>query len=250
MKRFFWGALSLVAMAAPALAADLPVKAPPPVIPPMFNWSGFYIGGNGGWAQSDDCWDIFIETHPLTDVLSEGCHTKSGGVIGGQIGYRWQLPGNHFVWGIEAQGDWANVNHSRISFFDPALTLNTKLDGLGLFTGQFGFAWDTWLVYIKSGAAVTSNRFDVVSTIGGVELASSSSSRWGAALGVGLEYAFTPNWSVGLEYDHLFMDRSDLSFTIPGPFGVLNRVSQDVDMVTVRFNYRFGGFGAPLVARY
>lgn len=138
MKRIVWGTLALVAMAAPALAADLPMKAPPPPpVIPMYNWSGFYIGGNGGWARSDDCWDI--------DFFFEGCRDKSGGVIGGQIGYRWQLPGSHFVGGLEAQGDWANINHSRISFLNPDFTLNSKLDGIGLFTGQLGFAWDTWM---------------------------------------------------------------------------------------------------------
>jgi outer membrane immunogenic protein len=261
MKRFFWGTLGFIAMAVPALAADLPVKAPPPPVIPMYNWSGFYIGGNGGWAQADDCWNIFLTVAALTDVLPEGCHNKSGGVVGGQIGYRWQLPGNHFVWGIEAQGDWANLNASRVSVLDPFFTLNTKVDGIGLFTTQLGFAWDTWLLYVKGGAAVTSNNFNVVTTAGGIDLASSNSTRWGGVLGVGFEYGFTPNWSVGLEYDHLFMGSQDLAFTIPGagvcalapcagPVGVLNRVSQDVDMVTVRFNYRFGGYGGPIVARY
>jgi outer membrane immunogenic protein len=245
MKRFFWGALSLVAMAAPALAADLPVKAPPPVIPPMFNWSGFYIGGNGGWGRADDCFDLFVSID-----VSEGCHDKSGGVVGGQIGYRWQQPGSHFVWGLEAQGDWANLNASRLSIVNPGFTLNSKLDGIGLFTGQFGFAWDTWLWYLKSGFAVTGNRFDVLTTIGGIDLASASATRWGGSLGTGFEYAFTPNWSVGLEYDHLFMGSRDLTCITAACVGVLGRVSQDVDMVTVRFNYRFGGYGAPLVARY
>jgi outer membrane immunogenic protein len=251
MKRFFWGALSLVAMAAPALAADLPVKAPPPPVIPMYNWSGFYIGGNGGWGQADDCWNIFVPVAgPIFATLPEGCHNKSGGVAGGQIGYRLQLPGNHFVWGIEAQGDWANLNASRVSALDRFFTLNTKVDGIGLFTTQLGFAWDTWLVYVKGGAAVTSNQFDVVSTIGGIDLATDHSTRWGGALGVGFEYGFTPNWSVGLEYDHLFMGSQDFACITAVCAGVLSRVTQDLDMVTVRFNYRFGGYGAPLVARY
>jgi outer membrane immunogenic protein len=255
MKRFVWGTLALVAMAAPALAADLPVKAPPPPVIPMFNWSGFYIGADGGWARSDNCWDIITN---VGIVLSEACSGKSGGVIGGQIGYRWQQPGSHFVWGLEAQGDWANITRSRVSVLDPALTLNTKLDGIGLFTTQFGFAWDTWLWYLKSGFAVTGNRFDITTTIGGLDLVSASSTRWGGVVGTGFEYAFSPNWSIGLEYDHLFMNSSDLAFTIGAlpniravaPIFVLNRVSQDVDMVTLRLNYRFGGYGAPVVARY
>ena len=249
MKKYLLGVLGLVTMAAPALAADLPVKAAPPVIAPMYNWSGFYIGGNGGWGRSNDCWSVF----PVGGgVLVDGCRDKSGGVIGGQIGYRWQLPNNHFVFGLEAQGDWANLSRSRVSFLDPALTLGTKVDGLGLFTGQFGFAWDTWLWYVKGGAAVTGNTFSVSSTIGGIGLASASSTRWGGALGTGVEYAFAPNWSVGLEYDHLFMGAADYSFAVANPLltGALNRITQDVDMVTVRVNYRFGGFGGPLVAKY
>jgi outer membrane immunogenic protein len=240
MKKFLLGTLGLVAMVAPALAADLPVKAPPPPVIPIFNWSGFYIGGNGGWGRSDDCWDALI----LID-----CRDRSGGVLGGQIGYRWQLPDNHFVFGLEAQGDWANLRSSHISLLDPALTLGTKLDAMGLFTGQFGFAWDTSLWYVKVGAAVTDNSFFINDTVTGIGLASASSTRWGGVIGTGFEYAFSPNWSVGFEYDHLFMGGSDTTaFAVVSP--LLTRITQDVDMVTVRFNYRFGGYGGPVVARY
>jgi outer membrane immunogenic protein len=248
MKKFVLSTLGLVAMAAPALAADLPVKAAPPYVAPMYNWSGFYIGGNGGWGRSDDCLDILTAAGAF---LVDGCRDKSGGIIGGQIGYRWQQPNNHFVFGLEAQGDWANIKSSHVSFFDPNFTFGTKVDGLGLFTGQFGFAMDTWLWYVKGGAAVTSNTFFVNSTVGGVGLFSASSTRWGGALGTGFEYGFTPNWSVGLEYDHLFMGATDNSFPIArGPLaGSLNRIIQDVDMVTVRVNYRFD-WGTPLVAKF
>jgi outer membrane immunogenic protein len=249
MQKFLLGTLGLVAMAAPALAADLPVKAPPPPVNPLYNWSGFYIGGNGGWGQSDDCWNALTAAGV---ILTDRCHDRSGGVLGGQIGYRWQLPDNHFVIGVEAQGDWADIKSSHVSLFDPTLTLGTKLDGLGLFTGQFGFAWDTWLWYVKGGAAVTSNNFFVDSTVTGAALASVSSTRWGGVIGTGFEYGFTPNWSVGIEYDHLFMGTGDSTFAIVNPTltGAVNRISQDVDMITVRFNYRFGGFGGPVVARY
>jgi outer membrane immunogenic protein len=58
--------------------------------------------------------------------------------------------------------------------------------------------------------------------------------------------------SVGLEYDHLFMGHNSNSFSIVNPIvaGALNRISEDVEMVAVRFNYRFGGYGAPIAARY
>jgi outer membrane immunogenic protein len=248
MQKFLLGTLGLFAMAAPALAADLPVKAPPPPVIPMYNWSGFYIGGNAGWGRSDDCWNVVTAAGvPLAD----GCHDQSGGVVGGQIGYRWQMPDNHFVIGMEALGDWANLRNSHVSAFDPTLTLGAKVDGLGLFTGQFGFAWDTWLWYVKGGAAVTGNSFFVDSTVTGVGLASASSTRWGGAIGTGLEYGFAPNWSAGIEYDHLFMGSGDTTFAIVNPTlaGANNHIRQDVDMITVRFNYRFNVIGGPVIAR-
>jgi outer membrane immunogenic protein len=248
MKKFLLGGLVALGMAAPALAADLAVKAAPvPYIAPMYNWSGFYIGGNGGWASSRNCWSIV----PLAGTaFADGCSDRSGGVLGGQIGYRWQS--SQFVFGLEAQGDWANLRGSRISLFNPAFTTGTRVNGIGLFTGQIGYAWNAALLYLKGGAAVTDNSAFINTTLGGVGLASISSTRWGGALGVGFEYGFSPNWTAGLEYDHLFMGTSNNSFSCAVTCAQFlnNRISQDVDMVTLRFNYRFGGYGAPVAARY
>ena len=77
---------------------------------------------------------------------------------------------------------------------------------------------------------------------------SSDDTRWGATVGVGLEYGFAPNWSAAIEYDHLFMQDRTYTFTTPaGVSAGTDRVGQDVDLVTVRVNYRFGG---PVVAKY
>ena len=105
---------------------------------------------------------------------------------------------------------------------------------------------------MKGGAAVTDNRFSVLNTFTGTELAAQSATRWGGTVGVGWEYGFTPNWSAGIEYDHLFMGHRNNSFTAPAPLAafVNDRITQDVDMVTVRVNYRFGGYGSPVVAKY
>jgi outer membrane immunogenic protein len=244
------GLVALVGIAAPASAADMAVKArpPAPVLAPIYDWTGFYIGANGGWGQSRNCWD-FVD--PFGVSFAEGCNSRSGGLVGGQIGYRWQA--NQWVFGVEAQGEWADLSHTRVSLLDPTLSIRTKTDGIGLFTGQIGYAWNQALLYVKGGAAVTSNRFSILDNLNfGAQLASASSTRWGGAVGVGFEYGFAPNWSVGLEYDHLFMGHANNSFTSPVFIaGVLNnRVSQDVDMVTLRINYRFGGYGAPIAARY
>jgi outer membrane immunogenic protein len=247
MKKTWMGILGLAALiAGPASAADMAVKAPPPApLPVIYNWSGFYIGANGGWAQSHNCWD-FVTV--VGAVIRDHCTDQSGGVVGGQIGYRWQA--NQFVFGLEAQGDWADIDSTRVSLINPAFSTRVRVDGLGLFTGQVGWAWNAALFYVKGGAAVTSNRFDILTTACCVTVATADSTRWGGTIGVGFEYGFAPNWSVGAEYDHLFMGNSNNSFSVVNPIvaGALNRINQDVDMVTLRINYRFGGWGAPPVA--
>ena len=88
-----------------------------------------------------------------------------------------------------------------------------------------------------------------LNTLGGALAASTGDdTRWGGVVGVGLEYGFAPNWSAAIEYDHMFMQ--DRTYTFTTPAGVLfgtDRIRQDVDLVTVRINYRWGG---PVVVRY
>ena len=182
--------------------------------------------------------------------MANGCRDASGGFVGGQLGYRWQT--GAFVFGVEGQGDWADISASRVSLFNPAFSTNAKIDSFGLITGQIGYAWNAALLYFKGGAAVTGNRFNILDTATGTNLASSSSTRWGGTVGVGFEYGFTPNWSVGVEYDHLFMGHNNNSFSVTNPIvaGALNRINEDVDLIAIRFNYRFGGYGAPVTARY
>jgi outer membrane immunogenic protein len=183
-------------------------------------------------------------------VFADGCSDRSGGVLGGQIGYRWQS--SQFVFGLEGQGDWANLRDTRVSILNPAFSTETRVNGIGLFTGQIGYAWNAALLYLKGGAAVTGNSAFINTTAGGVGVVSANATRWGGTVGVGFEYGFSPNWTAGIEYDHLFMGNSNNTFSIVNPLlaGAANRISQDVDMVTLRFNYKFGGYGAPLAARY
>lgn len=248
MKKLLLSAIGLVALSGPVMAADLaarPYKAPVPYVAPIYDWSGFYIGANGGWGRSRNCWDII----PLAGAaFADGCVDRDGGMLGGQLGYRWQA--GQFVFGLEAQGDWADLNSSHVSIINPLFTTGVKVDAIGLFTGQIGYAWNAALLYLKGGAAVTRSRFDV-NTLAGVNVASASATRWGAAVGAGIEYGFAPNWSVGFEYDHLFMGDSNNSFSVVNPLlaGAINRISQDVDMVTLRINYRFGG-SSPVIAKY
>jgi outer membrane immunogenic protein len=251
-------ALVVLGMAAPASAADLAARPytkapPPPPVAAIYDWTGFYIGANGGWAQSHNCLDFLTVTGA---IVRDACSDNSGGVAGLQLGYRWQAAS--WVFGLEAQGDWADISRTRVSLLDPALSTTAKIDGIGLFTGQIGYAWNAALLYVKGGAAVTSNSLSVFDNNFGIAVFSASSTRWGGTVGVGWEYGFAPNWSLGIEYDHLFMGDANNSFTARTNVATFlnNRVSQDVDMVTFRVNYRFGGYGygagygAPGVSRY
>jgi outer membrane immunogenic protein len=258
MNKLLLGAVGLVTLglALPAAAADLPArpytKAPAIVPVALYDWSGFYIGANGGWGSSRKCWDF--TTTAGTFIASEGCHDATGGVAGGQVGYRWQA--SSWVFGLEAQGNWADLKGSNISPIS-GFSDQSKIKAFGLFTGQIGYAFNTVLLYAKGGAAVTSDRFDVFTNPLAVPpnllvATSGDQTRWGGTAGAGIEFGFAPNWSAAVEYDHLFMGNKLTNFTsvgsfLPGSLFATDRIKQDVDVVTVRVNYRWGG---PVVAKY
>ena len=245
MKKFLLGASALVVISAvsPASAADLaarPYTKAPPMMAAYYDWSGFYIGANGGWGNMRDCWST-------VGGLGLGCHDSNGGVAGGQVGYRWQSAG--WVFGLEAQGDWADLRGSHADLFVLGREDFSEMNAFGLFTGQLGYAWNNALLYVKGGAAVTDTRFEA-GPIGFPTVAGTGDvTRWGGTVGVGLEYGFAPNWSAAVEYDHLFMNRhnSDFFFFADNAFAATGNVGGDVDLVTVRVNYRWGG---PVIGRY
>ncbi|MEO6841487.1 MAG: outer membrane beta-barrel protein [Bradyrhizobium sp.] len=265
MSRLVLAISILAASAVGASAADLaarPYTKAPPMAVAAYDWSGFYVGGNGGGAWSRECWTADPFSVPLIGVPvafggPEGCHTASGATAGGQVGYRWQRAA--WVFGLEAQGNWADLtgsNPSQNPLF-AGFANRTRVDAIGLFTGQVGYAWNNFLLYVKGGAAVTHDKYDSFLTAPlsplptGFVSDRGSETRWGGVVGVGGEYALTGNWSVALEYDHLFMGNRDVGVVYdPAFIAALNhneRIGQDIDMVTARINYRFGG---PVVARY
>jgi outer membrane immunogenic protein len=240
----------MAALSGAASAADIPAKIytkAPVLVTPVYNWTGFYIGLDGGGASSRECLTVYSVAGAPVFPNSEGCHNATGGLFGGQIGYRWQA--TNWVFGVEAQGDWADLKGS-----NPSLTAlvpytnQTKINALGLFTGQVGYAWNNLLWYVKGGAAVTDNQYNSFFTASNIVFNQANETRWGGTVGTGIEYGFAPNWSVGVEYDHLFM--GDNSVTFPLSAIAVTRsdnIRENVDMGTVRLNYRFGG---PIAANY
>ena len=250
MKRALAAAIGLAALGmAPALAADLPAQTyskTPVWIPALYDWSGFYTGLNGGWGTSHKCWDSLSPAVVFTG--SEGCHDATGGYGGAQIGYRWGV-GPSLIFGIEGQGDWSGLRGSNVSLVT-GNNDNSKIDAFGMITGQVGYAFNTVLLYVKGGGAVTDDRFSVTTPGTNVFTGiTGPQTRWGGAAGAGVEFSFAPNWSAAVEYDHLFMGTKATTFTAPttGAFVSSDNIHQAVDLITVRVNYRWGG---PVIAKY
>ena len=254
MKKLLFAATGLIAfgLAAPTSAADLAARpyTKAPMIAAVYDWSGFYVGLNGGGGWSGKCWDIVtnILGAPVVPPVSEGCHTASGAVAGGQFGYRWQT--GAWVFGVEAQGDWADLSGSN----GPSLLVGgggsnrSKIDAIGLFTGQVGYAWNNVLFYVKGGVMGVNDKYEGFITATGFVFDHASETRWNGAVGAGLDFGVTSNIVLGVDYVHGFMGSRDNSFTFNGGgFSRTDRIRQDVDIVTARVSYKFGG---PVIAKY
>lgn len=224
MKKFLLGTVALVAlgMALPANAADLAArpytKAPAYVPAPIYNWTGFYIGGHVGGAftgNSDNVYDPSVYSGRGNDG------TFMGGV---QIGYDNQFAPN-WVFGLEAN----------YSFLDTNSVVANR--GLGSVTGRLGYTWGPSLLYVKGGYAWADSRF----TNGFAGNAGDS----GYTVGAGLEYMFTQNWSGKIEYQYYDFGNVDVVLANT----VVGRFRNDEHTIKAGLNYRFN-WGAPVVARY
>ncbi|WP_371930014.1 outer membrane protein [Bradyrhizobium sp. CCGUVB1N3] len=123
----------------------------------------------------------------------------------------------------------------------------SRLDAFGLFTGQVGYAWNNVLLYVKGGAAVVRDKYRVFDFTSGLNIDNGSEARWGGTVGAGLEFGFAPNWSIGIEHDHLFMGYRDVDFFFsPGFRGwSAGRLCRDCPYRSGR-RYRFGPRELPL----
>jgi outer membrane immunogenic protein len=201
-----------------ALAADLPAKAPIYKAAPiaMYNWTGFYIGinGGGGWARSN---------HTDTLGVTTGNFNLSGGMAGGTVGYNWQS--SNIVVGLEADWDWANIHGSTTTFC--AVGCDTKITSFGTLRPRIGMTWDNFLFYVTGGLA-----WDTVKA--GRPGFTSNNTRAGWTIGGGAEAFIMPKWSVKAEY--LYASLNDTSYTVVIPVNVQQR---NINMVRAGLNYHF-----------
>jgi outer membrane immunogenic protein len=224
MRRVLLTTASLLAFAATAaVAADLPraapARAPAVYAPVVYNWTGFYLGINGGYGWGRSHWDAFDNR---TDF--------SGGMVGGTIGYNWQALGSPWVFGLEGDGDWTNLKSD--TFFTLACPggCQTKNSWLATARGRVGYAWDRVMPYLTGGLA-----------IGDIEVnqfpfASVNETKAGWTVGGGIEAALGGNWTAKVEYLHVDLGSVNCDVTA---CGVPSRVGFRSEVVRGGVNFRF-----------
>jgi outer membrane immunogenic protein len=239
MIRKFLISAAALAVAAPALAADLTSPAPPPVYPPavpLFTWTGPYVGLQIGYAWGTDTLTVF--------PFGFGTNFTPNGVVGGgHIGYNLQL--NQFVAGLEGDVEGTGIDRS----FSPGGALyDTSIPVQGSIRGRLGVAFDRALLYATGGAAFAS--FDnSVRAFPGFDQTSTSRAGW--TIGGGIEYAITGNWSIRAEYR--YADFGHFADATPNTFGFGSFVNHHETENAVRAgaSYKFDLFGgAPVAAQY
>ena len=289
MRASTFKAIAIAAFAAvtansAASAADMAPRytKAPPVMVEVWNWTGFYIGGNAGysWGRSRTDVNYFNTVTGAPIVLPPGSVVSSsfnmdGGIAGGQAGYNWQT--SNWVWGVEADIQWSGergrgayncaatitggVCLPGLTFLPPgatgtSLALDQSLEWFGtarlrggvlvtprvLLYGTGGLAYGS----IKStGALAGFNPNGVAFGLVG----SNTDVRVGWTVGAGIEGMITQNWSAKLEYLYMDLGRHDATFTLAPviPLGV-NVSSRFTDnILRAGINYRWGG---PVVAKY
>jgi outer membrane immunogenic protein len=239
-KLLLSGVASAMLFAGPALAADLPAKAPIYKAPPpvsMFSWTGCFIGGHAGGSWSDKDW-----SDTPTGALRSS-NDPSGFLGGAQVGCDYQF--SQFVIGLQGDYSWTDADHDTTDLFAAAHTDRTKLKGLASVTGRLGYAFDRGLFYVRGGGAWERADYVLFDTPTGTVDGTAKETRSGWTAGVGAEYAFLQNWSAFVEYDYYDFGTRNLVFTDGSPI----TVKETQSVVKGGINWRFN-WGGPVVARY
>ena len=252
---------------APALAADMPVKAPLPPPAPVYSWTGFYVGGNGGYEWTKGSTFPLTGTQSVAPIAGVGVLTQQAlggypltsnlaqhGAGGGlQAGYNWQF--NSLVMGVEADFDLSSASRSVSAVIGPvglsaSSNISRRLEDLGTLRARVGFANGRTLLFATGGLAYGrsdlgySLALDNGAGTGGAALNSTTVWQTGWTLGAGIEYAVWDHWSAKAEY--LRYDLGTQSTTIaaasPPAFNswtATTTVRNNGNLVRTGLNYKF-----------
>jgi len=262
VRKFLQACLVLLAGAAvsPAMAADLPVKATAPALAPpvpLYDWSGFYIGGHFGYGWGDSRW-TFQHDSFWNNTRGETVNPRPDGWLGGgQLGFNYQA--GHLLFGVEGTLSAADISETVGSPILPAVVfggdrMTTKIKSLYTVAGRVGAVWNQFLFYGKGGWAGGEVELSARTTFGGGAAWTRSRSRSGWLAGAGVEYMLMPNIIFGVEYNYIDLGSDTYSARNTGPaaagFLPANTDVQDttrIHTIVGRVSYRFnwGLVGSP-----
>jgi outer membrane immunogenic protein len=213
-----------------AMAADLPITKAAGYAPsPSYDWTGCYVGAQGGGIAG-------FPTYSGT--------VGAAAVLGGQIGCNYQMARfglDHVIFGIEGEAFWSNLNAKSDTAFSSTAFSNTSTKNpwtadVGV---RVGYAWDNVMFFGKVGAAFSRFNFSTNSNFGLPSSETGSATFPGALMGLGLELAFTPQWSGKIELDTIYFNSQNVTFAdSPGGARVLSEFSVDV-VGKIGIDYKF-----------
>ncbi|HXX26325.1 MAG TPA: outer membrane protein [Pseudolabrys sp.] len=223
MKKLLLASMGVLALGiASASAADLPRRAAPAPIytpVPVYNWTGFYVGINGGGA--------FGHASVSNAFGSQG-FDADGGLVGGTLGYNWQV--GQWVLGIEGDIDWADIRGSTSNGLCFGGTCSVKNDWLATVRGRIGYAFDRFMPYITGGGAFG----DVKTSVPAFGGQTNTQAGWTA--GAGLEFAINGPWTAKVEYLYVDLGKDTCD---TGSCGIATTTDFHTNIVRAGFNYRF-----------
>jgi outer membrane immunogenic protein len=236
-----------------AFAAKLPPKMPAniyaaaPAVP--VSWSGCHVGVHAGAG-----WNHAKFSDPPGGgnfgLIGSVTSDSDAGFLGGaQLGCDYQFA-NNWVVGLAGDFSWTDISHDEVDPFFAGktlgfpLTLHARTESLGSVTGRLGYSWDRYLLYVKGGPAWAREKYAVNNwncAFLNACFSNADETRSGWTAGGGVEWALAPAWSVSLEYAHYGFGTKSFLFVDPTkPFTGVFSVKQDVDVVKIGINYRFG----------
>ena len=263
MQKFFW-IVAVCALGTSASAADILSFYGSPSFGPAANWTGIYVGLNGGWTGS---W-IDRAQNSGTDTGTAGLGTAiqqgaiptqvtlhdNGFVGGGQLGLNWQFAGN-WVAGLEADFDGISARSNvAVAFPGDAVippittTYSRELDSVGTVRARLGYLSSSALLwYATTGLAYGRTKFGTAAACQlwtppcGPTTVSSPPMSSGWTFGGGVEWQFVPGWSLRAEY--LYTDLGTLTNTVTYGYGnnrssLSSRLDESDNIVRVGFSYR------------
>jgi outer membrane immunogenic protein len=268
MRRVAFALIATAAFTQFASAADLPAKAPvytkapAMVVPAVYNWTGFYIGGDvgGAWGGPNQSFSqtgapVFNATE--FDPVSFGNGNTSRGLGGLHAGYNWQFAPTWLL-GLEGDYSWtgrstasstAQLTNGGVVVPNNFVTMTNSLKSLSSVRGRIGYTSNNYLIYVTGGAAWARMDFNgFITSPGNVSSIATAFSNTlsGWVAGAGLEYLLTPNWTLRGEY--LYYGFQSVTATapctacFPGAFngpGVFAWGNNNVQVARLGVSYKF-----------